>query len=120
MTEEQKILTILQVTVSASTPLTLDVEIKILKLLGIITDPEQLRTIDTAASLVPPATPVTLYGLINLLTGLAKQNPRLTESHHDELKKALKTFETVADMPLTYGPFLSICEILMKARSEKK
>jgi hypothetical protein len=113
MTEQKKFLALLQVAVPSDT--TVAAEIKILEILGIVSNPELVSSMDLAISFVPANTPATLYGLIKLLGNLIKKHPKSTKHHHDALNKVLKDFTGVPDGTLNFGIFLPICEALMKA-----
>jgi len=117
--EEKKFLSLLQVTVPPDTGLTVASEIKILEMLGIVSNPELVNAMHIASSMIPPATQATLHGLITLLSNMVKQHPKATKAHHDALSALLKSFTGVPDSVLTFGTFLPICEALMKAPAHK-
>jgi hypothetical protein len=120
MNEKTNLLTLLQVTVSPDTVLTVSSEVKILELLGIVANPELVKAMQVTLLVVPPATPATLKGLLQLLGGLIKLNPKSTKSHHDTLGKQLASLAGIPDAVLTYGTFLPICETLLKAAHKKQ
>jgi len=119
MLTESKTLALLQVTVPPDTALSVAAEVKILEILGIISNPEAVKAMNLALSLVPPATPATAHGLVQLLTGLMRQHAKLTQKHNDTISKLLATLSTTADVALTFGTFLPICEALLKASKLK-
>ena len=119
MLEEKKFLSLLQVTVPPDTALTVNSELKILQMLGIVSNPELMSSLDLASALVPPSTPATLHSLIVVLGNLIKHHPKATKAHHKLLATTLKSLEGVPDAALTFGTFLPICEILMKATPHK-
>ena len=57
MLTESKTLTLLQVTVPPDTALTVAAEVKILEILGIISNPEAVKAMNLALNLVPAGTP---------------------------------------------------------------
>ncbi|HEY8659717.1 MAG TPA: hypothetical protein VIL78_11810 [Hanamia sp.] len=119
MHEEKKFLALLQVTVPPDTALTVNSELKILVMLGIVSNPELVSSIEIAGTLIPPSTPATLHGLIVLLGNLIKKHPKATKAHNDAVANLIKNFTDVPDAVLTYGTFLPICEALMKAVPHK-
>jgi hypothetical protein len=119
MLTESKTLSLLQVVVPGDTALSVASEVKILELLGIIANPESVKAMNLALNLVPANTPATIHGLVQLLTGLAKQHPKFSTKHHDSVSKLLKSLDTVPDAVLTFGTFLPICDTLLKASKKK-
>ena len=119
MHEANKYLTLLQVAVPPGTPVTATSEIKILEILGIVSNPELVNSMQLAMAVIPPSTPATLFGLIALLGNLVKLHPKATKAHHDALAATLKNLTGATDAPLTFGTFLPICEALMKATPHK-
>jgi hypothetical protein len=115
MREETTILTVLQVAVPSDTPLTVSAEVKILEILGIVSNPELVKAMNLSSALVPPATPATMKGLVQLLSGLIRMNPKSSKTHHDTLSKLVASLTNVPDVALTFGTFLPICESLLKA-----
>jgi hypothetical protein len=120
MSEEKKFLSLLQVAVPAETPLTVPSEMRILQMLGIVSNHELLQTMEMATALIPASTPATLHGLVTFLSGLVRKHPKATKEHHDELGKVLKDFNSVPDAQLTFGTFLPICENLMNAKEQSQ
>lgn len=119
MLTESKTLSLLQVVVPADTALSVASEVRILEILGIISNPEAVKAMNLALNLVPAGTPATTHGLVQLLTGLAKQHPKFSSKHHDSVSKLLKATDAVPDSVLTFGTFLQICETLLKAAKKK-
>jgi len=120
MNEKTDLLALLQVTVPQATPLTVASEVRILELLGIVSNPELVKAMQVTLLVVPPAAPATLKGLFELLGGLIKLNSKSTKAHHDSLAKHLEKLSTIPDAVLTYGTFLPICETLLKAAHAKR
>jgi len=120
MSEEKKFLSLLQVAVPAETPLTVPSEMRILQMLGIVSNHELLQSMEMATALIPASTPATLHGLVTFLSGLVRKHPKATKEHHDELGKVLKDFNSVPDAQLTFGTFLPICENLMNAKEQSQ
>ena len=115
-----KTLLILQVTVPPATVLTVPTQVKILELLGIVSNPELVRAMNISLTLVPPNTIATVHGLFQLLSSLIKLNPKATKAHYDSLAKHLADLGKVPDAALTYGTFLPICETLLTAAHHKR
>jgi hypothetical protein len=115
-----KTLLILQVTVPPATVLTVPTQVKILELLGIVSNPELVRAMNISLALVAPNTIATVHGLFQLLSSLIKMNPKATKAHHDSLAKHLSDLGKVPNEVLTYGTFLPICETLIKAAHNKR
>lgn len=119
MLEERKFLALLQVTVPPDTALTLTSQLKMLQMLGIVSNPELVSSLDLASALIPTSTPATLHSLIVVLGNLIKHHPKATKAHHKLLSITIKNLEGVPDAALTFGTFLPICDILMKATPHK-
>ena len=115
MLQEKQILNLLQVVVPAATPLTTVSEIKILEILGIVTNPELVKAMDFAASMIPAATPATISGLLQLIGGLISINPNAKKAHHDALAQLSKSLQGQPDAVLTFGSFLTICQAMMQS-----
>jgi hypothetical protein len=118
MREQTTMLTLLQVVVPANTVLTISSEVKILEMLGIVSNPELVKAMNLSLSLMPSpsTTAATMKGLLQLLNALARMNPESTEAHHASLDKLVASLTTAPDVALTFGTFLPICESLLKAR----
>ena len=119
MQEANKYFTLLQVTVPPETPVTAASEIKILEILGIVSNPELVNSMQLAMAVIPPSTPATLFGLIALLGNLIKMHPKATKAHQEALAATLKNLSGATDAALTFGTFLPICDALMKAPPHK-
>lgn len=119
MHEEKKFLALLQVTVPPDTVLTVNSELKILQMLGIVSNPELVKSIEIANTLIPPSTQATLYNLITLLGNLIIRHPKATKAHQNAVVKILGSFKDVPDAVLTFGTFLPICDALMKALPQR-
>lgn len=116
MREETKILTLLQVAVPTNTLLTVSAEVKILEILGIVSNPELVKAMNLSVSLIPPTTSATMKGLVQLLSGLIRMNPKSDKTHHASLDKLVASLASTPDVALTFGTFLPICESLLRAR----
>ena|ERR1044072_8601970 len=119
MNEPTKILLLVQTVVPPETPLTVPSQIRVLELLGIVSNPELVKAMNISLNLIPQNTPATLKGLVTLLAGLIKASTKANKGHHDSLSKNLADLEKIPDAPLTYGTFLPICETLLKATHKK-
>lgn len=120
MAEGTKLLEFLQNTVPAGTPLTVSSEVNILESLGVVSDERAISAMRTASLLIPPDTPATFRGLMNLLTGLIRMNPKFGGEHRGVLDKALGEAAQLDDFLLTYGTFLAICRKLLDAKGPKE
>jgi hypothetical protein len=118
MGEEKTIFTLLQVTVPANTPLTVSAEVKILEILGIVSNPQLVKAMNLSLSLMPSptTTSATMKGLVQLLSALIRMNPKSDKTHHASLDKLVASFASTPDLALTFGTFLPICESLLTAR----
>jgi hypothetical protein len=116
MRDKTTILTLLQVAVPANTLLTVPAEVKILEILGIVSNPELVKAMNLSLSLIPSTTTATMKGLVQLVNSLVRMNPKSTRSHHDSLDKLIASLAGSPDVPLTFGTFLPICESLLHAR----
>jgi hypothetical protein len=119
MSDKATYLLLLEVTVPPATVVTVGSQVKILEILGIVSNQELVKTMQLTLTLVAPDTPATMKGLFQLLAGLIKLNQKSNKSHHDKLSKHLESLDTVPDAVLTFGTFLPICEALVKANHKK-
>ena len=119
MNDKSNQLLLLQVAVPSSTVVTVAAEVRILEMLGIVSNPEMVKAMTLTLALVPPDTPAMMKGLFQLLAGLIRLDSKATTAHHDSINKHLESLGTVADSVLTFGTFLPICETLMKAKHKK-
>jgi hypothetical protein len=114
------LMTLLEVTVPPDTALTVSAEVKILEIVGIVSNPDMIKAMNLAEALVPPTTPATLQGLVQLLVGLGKMNPKTPQSAHDTLGTLLQNLQNAPDVPLTFGTFLPILRSFQSASSKKR
>ena len=115
MNERKKMLDILAVAVPTDTPVTVSSEVKILEILGIVSNPQLVAAMQLVTTMLPPATPATVKGLLQLLGGLMKINDKATTSHHNKITTLLVKLDGIPDAPLTFGTFLPICEKLIES-----
>ena len=113
--EGTKILSILQVAIPTNTPLTVQSEIKILEIIGIVRDPQLITAMNLASALVPPSTPATLKGLMQILGNLMRISSRAKASHRESVSSILSKLDNLPDVTLTFGTFLSVCQNLLEA-----
>jgi hypothetical protein len=113
MNEANRLLNILQVAVPNDTALTVQSEIKILEVLGIVKDPQLISAMNLVSSLVPPSTPATLKGLIQILGSLMRMSNKAKAAHHESVSSVLSKLDSVPDYSLTFGSFLSVCQSLI-------
>ena len=116
MRDDKTVLTLLQVAVPADTLLTVSAEVKILEILGIVSNPELVKAMNLSISLLPSSTPATAKGLVQLLNALIRMNPKSNKTHHNTLDKLVASLASSPDVVLTFGTFLPVCESLLKAR----
>ena len=76
MTEARKLIELLQSTVPAGTPVTISSEVRLLETLGVVSDEHAVSAMKVSSLLIPPDTPATFRGLMNLLTGLIRMNSK--------------------------------------------
>jgi len=119
MVDHSTLLTLLEVTVAPDTALTVPNEVKILEIVGVVSSPDMIKALNLAETLVPATTPATLQGLVHLLSGLAKMNPKTPQSSHDTLATLLQNLQNAPDVPLTFGTFLPILRSFLTAASKK-
>jgi len=120
MTEGKKFLSLLQVSVPPETALTVTAQVKILEMLGFITNGEMARAIDMTVAMIPANTTGTLYGFLGFLENMIKNHPDSNKAHHDELVTVLKDLKNIPDINLTYGMFLPICDTLLRTYHHHK
>ncbi len=119
MVEREKVLDVLAFAVPRDTPVTGASMVKILDVLGIVSNHQLLGTIQLVTALLPTSTPATVRGLIQLLGGLMKINEKATAAELKTINTMLAQSDQLPDAPLTFGTFLPICQKLVQA-SEKK
>jgi hypothetical protein len=118
MNEGTKLLDILQVAIPADTPLTISAEVKILELIGIVKQPQLLTAMQLVSALVPPSTPATLRGLVQMLGSLMRMSTKATVSHHRSISAIMSQLDAIPDTSLTFGTFLSVCQTLVESSSK--
>lgn len=118
MTKARKLIEFLQGAVPAATPVTISAEVNMLEALGVVSEESGISAMRTSALLIAPDTPATFRGLMNLLTGLIRMNPKFGEENHETLDKALAEAWRVDDFQLTFGTFLPICQKLLEAKEK--
>src|SRR5437879_5171575 len=116
MRDKTTILSLLQIAVPANTLLTVPAEVKILEMLGIVSNPELVKAMNLSVSLIPSTTPATMKGFVQLLNSLVRMHPKSTRTHHTSLDKLVESLASSPDVSLTFGTFLPICESLLHAR----
>ena len=115
MNDATKTLGILQVAIPADTPLTVSSEITILEVLGIVKDPQMISVIQMVSALVPPSTPATLKGLVQMLGTLMRMSSKATTAHHKSITKIQSELDAIEETDLTFGTFLSVCQTLIES-----
>jgi len=115
MNERFKMLEILAVAVPTDTPVTVSSEVKILEFLDIVSNPQLVAAMQLATTMLPPSTPATVKGLLQLLGGLMKMNDKATSSHQKTITGLLVQLEGMPDATLTFGTFLPICKMLIES-----
>ena len=118
MPEARKLIEFLQNTVPADTLVTVSAEINILETLGVVSDERAVSSMRVASLLIPPDTPATFRGLMNLLTGLISMNPKFADKHQGVLDKAFAESRQIDDFQLNFGTFLPICQKLLGAKEK--
>ena len=89
-----------------------------LETLGVVSDEHAVSAMKVSSLLIPPDTPATFRGLMNLLTGLIQMNSKFGEKDQETLDKAVAEAWKVDDFQLTFGTFLSICQKLLDAKEK--
>lgn len=83
-TELKMMIGLLNGIMPAGTPLTVQMEIQVLELIGIVKDPELIKKMKLLTSIAPEGAPATLHGLFQLIGGLMHMSSRhQRESHGD-------------------------------------
>jgi len=119
-TDAAGLLKFLQSIVPAATPVTISSEINLLESLEIISNEKAVSAMRTAALLIPPDTPATFRGLVNMLAQLMKMNPKITDAHRKTIDESLALAGQGGDFPLTFGTFLPICQKLLERGGRRK
>lgn len=118
LTNPEELLEFLARAVPGYTVVTISSEIMILESLGIVSDEGAVSAMRTASLLVPPDTPATFRGLMNMLTRLIRMNPKFTDQHRVVLDRAVMEAGQIEDFQLTFGTLLPICRKLLNAKRE--
>ncbi len=113
-TESKMMIGLLNGIIPASTPLTVETEIQVLELVGIVKDPELVKKMKLLTSIAPMGTPATLHGLFQLVGGLMHMSSRATNDNHASIDEALSVLKDMPDVALTYGTFIAICQTLLE------
>ncbi len=119
MVEREKVLDALAFAAPPDTPVTVASMVKILDVLGVVSNHQLLGTMQLVTALLPASTPATVRGLLQLLGGLMKMNEKATPAELKTINTMLGQSDLLPDAPLTFGTFLPICQKLVQA-SEKK
>ncbi len=93
--------------------------VKILDVLGIVSNPQLVATMQLVTALLPASTPATVRGLIQLLGGLMKMNEKATAAEHKSINTMLAQLDLIPDTPLTFVTFLPICQRLVQSTEKK-
>jgi hypothetical protein len=120
MVDQSTLLSMLEVTVPPDTPLTIHSEVKILEIVGVVSNPDFIKSLNLVEAMVPPSAPATLHGLVKLLSGLGKMNPNMPKETHDTLDGLLENLTKTADIELTFGIFLPIVRSIVSAAAPKR
>src|SRR5450759_554560 len=115
MSNQTNLLSLLEVTVPPDTALTITSEVKILEIVGIVSNPDMVKSLDLVEAIVPPTVPATLKGLVTLLSGLGKMNPKTPKATHSALATLMQNLEKAPDVALTFGTFLPILRAILNA-----
>jgi len=113
-TESKMMIGLLNGIIPASTPLTVQTEIQVLELIGIVKDPELVKKMKLLTSIAPAGTPTTLHGLFQLIGGLMHMSSRATNENHASIDESLSILKYMPDVALTYGTFIAICQTLLE------
>jgi hypothetical protein len=113
-TESKMMIGLLNGIIPAGTPLTVQTEIQVLELIGLVKDPELVKKMKLLTSIAPASTPATLHGLFQLIGGLMHMSSRATNDNHTSIDEALSILKDMPDVALTYGTFMAICQTLLE------
>jgi hypothetical protein len=113
-TESKMMIGLLNGIIPAGTPLTVQTEIQVLELIGIVKDPELVKKMKLLTSIAPPGSPATLHGLFQLIGGLMHMSSRATNENHASIDESLSMVKDMPDAALTYGTFIAICQTLLE------
>jgi hypothetical protein len=120
MFDQTTLLSLLEVTVPPDTALTITSEVKILEIVGVVSNPDLVKSMNLVEAMVPPSAPATLQGLVQLLSGLGKMNPKTPKATHDALGTLLQNLQKAPDVALTFGTFLPIVRSILNASPKKQ
>jgi hypothetical protein len=120
MDEHDKLLSILKLAVPASTPLTVAAEVQVLDLLGVVRNPQSRMAMKVAAALVPPDTPATLKGFLQLVGQLLHLSGNAKAEHHKTMADLVTQMEGLPDIALTFGTFLNLCQSLLTSAEKHR
>ena len=115
--ETKLILDVVKHSIPAATPLTIATEMEVLEMLGIVREPKLVALITKLGKLVPTGTPATLHNLLHLLSHLMRMSERATPDHHAIINDNLAALHVIPDAALTFGTFMSICEMLLESHA---
>lgn len=113
-TELKMMIGLLNGLMPASTPLTVQTEIQVLELIGVVKDPELVKKMKLLTSIAPEGTPATLHGLFQLIGGLMHMSSRATHENHASIDELLSLIKDMPDVALTFGTFMAICQTLLE------
>ncbi len=113
-TESKMMIGLLNGIIPAGTPVTVDMEIQVLELIGMVKEPELVKKMKLLTSIAPPGTPATLHGLFQLIGGLMHMSSKATSDNHTSIDEALSVLKDMPDVALTYGTFIAICQTLQE------
>ena len=113
-TDSKMMIGLLNGIIPASTPLTVQMEIQVLELIGIVKDPELVKKMKLLTSIAPAGAPATLHGLFQLIGGLMHMSSRATAENHTAIEESLAILKDMPDVALTYGTFIAICQTLLE------
>lgn len=118
MTEARELVEFLKNTVPPNTVVTISSEINLLESLGVVSDERAVSAMRVGSLFIPPDSPATFRGLMNLLAQLIRTNPKFADMHRHALDKALVEAGQIDDFPLDFGTFLPICQKLLDAKEK--
>jgi hypothetical protein len=120
MTDRDELVSILKLAVPASTPLTVASEVQVLDLLGVVRSPQSRTAMKIAAALVPPDTPATLKGFLQLVGQLLHISGNAKAEHHKTVSDLVSKLEGIPDVALTFGTFLDLCQSLLDSAEKHR
>jgi len=120
MLDQLTLLSMLEVTVPPDTPLTIHSEVKILEIVGVVSNPDFIKSLNLVEAMVAPTAPATLHGLVKLLSGLGKMNPNTPKEKCDQLDTLLQNLQKTSDVELTFGIFLPIVRSIVSTSTRRR